>query len=94
MLRPSLFLFLLAFFLPFILVIVFLGYGYSPCISAFFVVLIIFGLIIFLLPALCHPQGQEKGAQVAFSGTAGDRARASSSSSSSTWGRTFSTKEM
>lgn len=32
------------FFLPFILVIVFLGFGYSPSKSAFFVVLIIFGL--------------------------------------------------
>jgi TRAP transporter 4TM/12TM fusion protein len=32
------------YFLPFILVIVFLGYGYSPSKSAFFVVLIIFGL--------------------------------------------------
>jgi TRAP transporter 4TM/12TM fusion protein len=32
------------FFLPFILVITFLGYGYSPSKSAFFVVLIIFGL--------------------------------------------------
>ncbi len=32
------------FFLPFILVIVFLGYGYSPSKSAFYVVLIIFGL--------------------------------------------------
>jgi TRAP transporter 4TM/12TM fusion protein len=32
------------YFLPFILVIVFLGYGYSPSKSAFYVVLIIFGL--------------------------------------------------
>ncbi len=32
------------YFLPFVLVIVFLGYGYSPSKSAFFVVLIIFGL--------------------------------------------------
>ncbi len=32
------------FFLPFILVVTFLGYGYSPSKSAFFVVLIIFGL--------------------------------------------------
>ena len=32
------------FFLPFILVIAFLGHGYSPSKSAFFVVLIIFGL--------------------------------------------------
>ncbi len=32
------------YFLPFILVIVFLGYGYSPTKSAFYVVLIIFGL--------------------------------------------------
>ncbi len=32
------------YFLPFILVVTFLGYGYSPSKSAFFVVLIIFGL--------------------------------------------------
>lgn len=32
------------YFLPFVLVLVFLGYGYSPSKSAFFVVLIIFGL--------------------------------------------------
>ncbi len=32
------------YFLPFILVLLFLGYGYSPSKSAFFVVLIIFGL--------------------------------------------------
>jgi len=32
------------YFLPFILVILFLGYGYSPAKSAFYVVLIIFGL--------------------------------------------------
>jgi len=32
------------FFLPFILVLVFLGYGYSPSKAAFYVVLIIFGL--------------------------------------------------
>lgn len=32
------------YFLPFVLVILFLGYGYSPSKSAFFVVLIIFGL--------------------------------------------------
>ena len=32
------------YFLPFALVIIFLGYGYSPSKSAFFVVLIIFGL--------------------------------------------------
>jgi TRAP transporter 4TM/12TM fusion protein len=32
------------FFLPFILIVAFLGYGYSPSKSAFFVVLIIFGL--------------------------------------------------
>ena len=32
------------FFLPFLLIVTFLGYGYSPSKSAFFVVLIIFGL--------------------------------------------------
>jgi TRAP transporter 4TM/12TM fusion protein len=32
------------YFLPFILVLIFLGYGYSPSKSAFYVVLIIFGL--------------------------------------------------
>jgi TRAP transporter 4TM/12TM fusion protein len=32
------------YFLPFILIVVFLGYGYSPAKSAFYVILIIFGL--------------------------------------------------
>ncbi|MBM4341376.1 MAG: TRAP transporter fused permease subunit [Deltaproteobacteria bacterium] len=44
--RPSIFPMLrhAYYFLPFILVIIFLGYGYSPSKSAFFVVLIILGL--------------------------------------------------
>ncbi|MBM4349175.1 MAG: TRAP transporter fused permease subunit [Deltaproteobacteria bacterium] len=44
--RPSIFPMLrhAYYFLPFILVVAFLGYGYSPSKSAFYVVLIIFGL--------------------------------------------------